>query len=1242
MQRPILALRLWGVFLFTWSCIAVPCAPVFAQCTLSCNASLQVSLDQNGEAFIELSALAPNVAVQCPNDVSVELVTTFGAPLANPLTCDQAGKVVVGRVRHLPTGNYCSTNLTVRDLLPPVVQCQEHFVSCSQNTDPAIFGHPEWSDNCTDNCSGLNTDVVVALGCNTMQNGIPVIRRIDRTWLVRDQFNNVSNCLERIWLERPDISQVVFPPDLDGMNNAALTCEQNPLDLDLTGRPLLDEALIASPGPCALGISHSDQKIEYCGPGGYVILRKWTVVGACSNNIATATQTIRVEDRKAPVMTPPPPVTINTSPLSCGATVTLAKGTATDNCSAVTISAVWPFGSGFGPFNNVPPGIHRVTYTATDACGNTKTATSTVRVADNTPPSMVCQPALQISLTTGGIAVIEPDLIDAGSRDNCGGTLTRELARDSSNLYGPEVILDCKDLGTAVRVSLRIRDENNLENFCDALITVSDLLRPVIQCPGATTLHCQQDEKDLNLTGKATATDNCGIRNIAHQDVATFNSCHIGSVLRTWTATDSSGNTRSCVQNIALTPLRTTTVTFPNDLTLNRCISEVALSPDSTGRPRIGGEACSALSITFRDQRFNSAVPPACYTIARTWKVIDFCVYDLNQPAAGGYWEKTQVITVTDRQKPLLSLPPDVTVSTSQSGCLAEVVLSDVLAADCSGPVTITHNSPYATQPGKNASGLYPTGIHTVVFTATDACGNTETGVVRVTAADLTPPAMTCTTNALLYIGSNGTVQVPVQTVVTQVSDNCAPADSLRFTLLPSILECGQVGQTQVTILVKDPTGNSTACQARITLADTLAYCTTPSAIAIGGQLKTYFGKPVQQMGVRIITDDGVQQTVCDTAGRYTLADILAGDTCIIRPYHTNETWLNGVTTLDLAMISQHILNLKPLNNIYKIIAADANRSNTVTTLDIVAIRRLILGIQDTIPNSTSWRFVPSDFVFANPQNPFTHPIPDAHVLLNAKSDALAEDFVAIKLGDVNGTVNPADPRTQSDTVFLDIDMRQPDMSGSLAIPLYLPEWWKMQGFQSEISWLPDQLKVERIEYPVSDLFHTGHCALFSEKGRLTLSWNPEKLVRNLPDSKTPFLILHTQVTEGSDSSKLFSIVQQRLASECYPASDMRQPVALRFIREKHTQKAPVAALHVSPNPFRECTTFSFSLAKPAQVTISVTDLTGHLVFARILDLPMGQHTIPIENGQLGTSGVYVACVQAEDQKIYRKLVVSE
>jgi len=112
----------------------------------------------------------------------------------------------------------------------------------------------------------------------------------------------------------------------------------------------------------------------------------------------------------------------------------------------------------------------------------------------------------------------------------------------------------------------------------------------------------------------------------------------------------------------------------------------------------------------------------------------------------------------------------------------------------------------------------------------------------------------------------------------------------------------------------------------------------------------------------------------------------------------------NGVTTFDLVTISKHILNINTLDSPYKMIAADANNSGTITTLDLVQIRKLILFIDNEFSNNTSWRFVDGAYNFPNASNPWAEVFPEVININNVTADQLSNNFVAVKIGDVNGS----------------------------------------------------------------------------------------------------------------------------------------------------------------------------------------------------------------------------------------------
>lgn len=157
--------------------------------------------------------------------------------------------------------------------------------------------------------------------------------------------------------------------------------------------------------------------------------------------------------------------------------------------------------------------------------------------------------------------------------------------------------------------------------------------------------------------------------------------------------------------------------------------------------------------------------------------------------------------------------------------------------------------------------------------------------------------------------------------------------------------------------------------------------------------------------GVINVTFPGYNGDPSDAAGAFELVQTPACTPQIFRPYR-NDGPLNGVSTFDLALINKHIQAVDLLDSPYKLIAADANRNGVVTATDIVVLRRLVLGLDSIFKQNTSWRFVPGDFVFVDPGNPFAPGFPDSMVLT---PDTYTGNmvFTGIKTGDVSGDAEP-------------------------------------------------------------------------------------------------------------------------------------------------------------------------------------------------------------------------------------------
>ncbi|MEO1714186.1 MAG: hypothetical protein AAFU60_12705, partial [Bacteroidota bacterium] len=114
------------------------------------------------------------------------------------------------------------------------------------------------------------------------------------------------------------------------------------------------------------------------------------------------------------------------------------------------------------------------------------------------------------------------------------------------------------------------------------------------------------------------------------------------------------------------------------------------------------------------------------------------------------------------------------------------------------------------------------------------------------------------------------------------------------------------------------------------------------------------------------------------------------------------EDYANGLTTLDLVAIKKHVLGVELLESPYQWIAADANNSESITTLDLVEIQKVILGVQEGFPNNTSWRFPFICDVEANGWTDFRESLP----IEGWPNPLPYPRFYAVKVGDVNFSAN--------------------------------------------------------------------------------------------------------------------------------------------------------------------------------------------------------------------------------------------
>jgi hypothetical protein len=150
---------------------------------------------------------------------------------------------------------------------------------------------------------------------------------------------------------------------------------------------------------------------------------------------------------------------------------------------------------------------------------------------------------------------------------------------------------------------------------------------------------------------------------------------------------------------------------------------------------------------------------------------------------------------------------------------------------------------------------------------------------------------------------------------------------------------------------------------------------------------------PLEGVTVKLFSGNTLlDELYTDNNGEYSFADLTLGETYRVECIYETANPLDGVSTLDLVLISKHILGIDPLPTPFHMVSADVNNSGNVSVLDIVKLRKVILGIDP--PFEYPWIFLPISYDFG-----FGTTDLSAIQLLN---QTINIDIYAIKKGDVD------------------------------------------------------------------------------------------------------------------------------------------------------------------------------------------------------------------------------------------------
>ena len=426
---------------------------------------------------------------------------------------DCSSKITVKFTATDNCGNKTTTSATfsVQDTTPPVVpEAPTNItVTCSSDIPPMI------SLTAKDNCSG---DLTVE-GTNNIKKGdCKNSYVITRTWTFRDDCNNIATTSQTITIE-DNIAPVI-------------TSLPEPTTISCAGTPQFAQPTAADEcGYNKVSLTFNDVKTEGNCAGSYSITRTWIATDACGNS-STASQTIAVEDKIAPVIANlPAPTTI-----SCPNTPVFAFASATDECGSdfsLTFNDVRTEGNCVGSYS-----ITR-TWTATDTCGNSSTASQTIAVEDKTAPVIAKLPATKTINYPN-----TPEFVQATATDECSPNLdlTFKDVRTDGNTINSYSITRTWTAIDACGNSATASQTINVENKTGA-ITTSEFNADIV-----ATCDAIPAKPELVFTSPCpTATPVIFTETISNQTANSY------TINRKWVATDICGNTSEFIQTVNIT-----------------------------------------------------------------------------------------------------------------------------------------------------------------------------------------------------------------------------------------------------------------------------------------------------------------------------------------------------------------------------------------------------------------------------------------------------------------------------------------------------------------------------------------------------------------------------------------------------------------------------------------------------------------------------------------------------------------
>lgn len=937
----------------------------------------------------------------------------------------------------------------------------------------------------------------------------------------------------------------------------------------------------------------------------------------------------------------------------------------------------------------LPLDTNTVIFNITDECGHKSTCETKVVIKDNIPPIAVCEQFTKLTLGSNGFSRLLASSLDDGSWDNCkidSFGVRREVNNCgmNSSLFRSYVDFCCEDIGQQHMVIFRVWDSYGNYNDCQVNVTLEDKLPPIITCLPDLTISCDftYDQNDLSVFGSirldeneveniyiqdslnhgyvgkdGIAFDNCSL---SIRDTAIFDlHCNSGKIIRRFYAMDGFSNIDSCEQTINivnLNPLIEENIHWPKDTSFVGCGEDI-YDIEITGIPSYIDDHCSLVDVTFRDNLFAIA-DTGCLKLLRKWSVIDWCQYD--SQTGEGLWQWNQIIKLENTIAPEFQSSCNDTTFCINSGCQTLVDIKPIVTDECSSQESLNYSWTLdkdinGTIDSSGQEGQFRSilgqGKYYITWQVEDGCGNITECSYRFDVIDCKAPSPYCKSQITTTINaSSQSVQIWASDYNIGSSDNCTPYEQLKYsfsqdtndifrTFYCSDIKNGIAQSFELEMWVTDLAGNQQFCITQVIIQDNADSCPDDlNGFNISGNVYTPAQTPVNKALIKVVDKNGLLELPLSTSGsngKYNFQNIPG-----FLDYGLSATFEGevntGVSVIDLVQIQRHILQQAVFQDPLQMIAADVNKSNSISASDLVIIQRAILGLINNFSNQPNWLVLPEKNTLLDIKNAWNYtPVEN---ILNLESNISNANFVAIKMGDVNFSASPGLVSTEvrnKKVSYLNIEEihSDADIKTSYIYSFSLKDIEALEGMQFAM-----QLNCKDLEIiPNEAYFSNANFNIIENDFGQEIRFCYANLGKSLPSDMELFRI---QIPFSANQFPEFKIIDEHSVQPILMNKEGQSSLKLFMATDVESPETKIT-VDVYPTMFTD--QIKIRLSNPTadlSTRISLFDSSAQAIKV-VTVLPSSEESIYEEINQLSDlpSGIYFLHVQSGSFRKITKLI---